>query len=340
MPEPIILSTWSFGKDANAAAWPALSSGGSSLDAVEAACGHAEADLTNHTVGRGGYPDRDGNVSLDASIMLSPGKCGAVAAVRRCAHPISLARRVMEHTKHFMLAGEGADLFAVEQGLESADLLTPEARDAWLTWKDAQQRDGGGGATTKGAGGAARPRRNIEELGLRAFDLGREKGDIPHLRENRNVPFSADAEGTHDTIGVLAIDARGTLAGACSTSGLAFKLPGRVGDSPVVGQGLYVDPDVGAAVTTGHGELMMGVCATFLAVESMRRGASPLDAAAEVLNRIKNAYDLETEDQCGIIVLSKSGQWASASLRDGFRTAVRTPTRDELVDAERVLLKQ
>ena len=321
MPEPIILSTWSFGKAANAAAWPALVAGGSSLDAVEAACGHAEADLTNHTVGRGGYPDRDGNVSLDASIMLSPSKCGGVANVRRCMHAISLARRVMERTKHFMLAGEGADLFAVEQGLESTDLLTPEARDAWLKWKDAQQRDGGGGgATTKG--GAARPRRNVEELGLHALDLARE-----------------DADRTHDTIGALAIDARGTLAGACSTSGLAFKLPGRVGDSPVIGHGLYVDPAVGAAVTTGHGELMMGVCATFLAVESMRRGAGPLDAAVEVLNRIKDAYDLETEDQCGIIVLAKSGQWSSAALRDGFRTAVRTQTRDELVDSERVLLK-
>jgi len=321
MPDPIILSTWSFGKDANAAAWPALSAGGSALDAVEAACGHAEADLKNHTVGRGGYPDRDGNVSLDASIMLAPNKCGSVASVRRCAHPISLARRVMEHTKHVLLAGEGADLFAVEQGLEAAELLTPESRDAWLKWKDAQKRGGGGGATTKG--GAARPRRNIEELGLRAFDLGR----------------GSDLERTHDTIGVLCIDARGTLAGACSTSGLAFKLPGRVGDSPIIGQGLYVDPTVGAAVTTGHGELVMGVCGSFLAVEAMRRGAKPLDAALEVLRRIKDSFELEGEDQVGIIVLSKTGQWSCASLSDGFRTAVRTPARDELVDAERVLLK-
>src|SRR5688572_24539453 len=296
MPEPIILSTWSFGKAANAAAWPALGAGGSSLDAVEAACGHAEADLKNHTVGRGGYPDRDGNVSLDASIMLSPARCGAVAAVRRCAHPISLARRVMEHTRHFMLAGEGADLFAVEQGLESADLLTPEARDAWLKWKDAQKRDGGG-ATTKG--GAARPRRNIEELGLHALDPGR-----------------GATERTHDTIGALAMDARGALAGACSTSGLAFKLPGRVGDSPIVGHGLYVDPGAGAAVTTGHGELVMGVCGSFLAVEAMRRGAAPLDAALEVLTRVKNSFELDHESQVGIIVLSKAGQWSCASLSE------------------------
>src|SRR5688572_19776160 len=285
MPEPIILSTWSFGKDANAAAWPALAAGGSALDAVEAACGHAEADLTNHTVGRGGYPDRDGNVSLDASIMLSPSKCGAVASVRRCAHPISLARRVMERTKHVLLAGDGADLFAVEQGLEAAELVTPEARDAWLKWKDSQKRDGS--STTKG--GAARARRNIEELGLRAFDLSKGDGG------------KGDLERTHDTIGALAMDSRGTLADACSTSGLAFRLPGRVGDSPIIGQGLYVDPAVGAAVTTGHGELVMGVCGSFLAVESMRRGANPLDAAVEVLTRIKDSYALEGEDQIGII---------------------------------------
>ena len=129
------------------------------------------------------------------------------------------------------------------------------------------------------------------------------------------------------------------MAGACSTSGLAFKLPGRVGDSPIIGHGLYVDPRAGAAVTTGHGELMMGVCASFLAVEALRRGASPLDAAIEVLARVRDSYDLEREDQVGIIVLSKTGQWSCASLSNGFRTAVRTPARDELVDAERVLFK-
>jgi isoaspartyl peptidase/L-asparaginase-like protein (Ntn-hydrolase superfamily) len=248
--------------------------------------------------------------------MLAPNRCGSVAAVRRCLHPTSLARRVMERTKHFMLAGEGADLFAVEQGLQPAELLTPEAREAWQKWRDEQKRDGA--ATKK----AASPKRNIEELGLTAADLG-----------------ARDMERTHDTIGSLAIDARGTIAGACSTSGLAFKLPGRVGDSPIIGHGLYVDPAVGAAVTTGHGELMMGVCASFLAIESMRRGAAPLDAAVEVLERIRDAYELETEDQCGIIVLAKTGQWACAALREGFRTAVRTVDRDELVDAQRVLIK-
>jgi len=313
MPQPIILSTWSFGQKANAAAWPALLKGGSALDAVEAACGDAEMDAANHTVGLGGYPDRDGHITLDACVMLSPAKCGSVAAVRTTPHTTMLARRVMEQTKHIMLAGEGADLFAKEQGIAPADLLTDEARDAWEKWKR-EHRD------------QAPPKkmlkRNIEELGLKFTD-----------RADR-----ADLERTHDTIGVLAMDARGTIAGGCSTSGLAFKVPGRVGDSPIIGQGLYVDPDVGAAVTTGHGELVMGVCGSFLAVEAMRRGASPLDAAVEVMSRIKNSFELETEDQVGIIVLSKTGLWNSASLRPGFRTAVRTTERDELVDPDRVLL--
>jgi isoaspartyl peptidase/L-asparaginase-like protein (Ntn-hydrolase superfamily) len=317
MVQPIILSTWSFGQKANAAAWPALAKGGGALDAVEAACGDAEMDPTNHTVGLGGYPDRDGHVSLDACVMLSPSRCGGVASIRTTPHATMLARRVMEQTKHIMLAGEGADLFAKEQGIAPAELLTDEARAAWEKWKR-EHREGDGTVKRK-----PMIKRNIEELGLKAIDR---RGS------------ARDLERTHDTIGVLAMDARGTIAGACSTSGLAFKLPGRVGDSPIIGQGLYVDPAAGAAVTTGHGELVMGVCGSFLAVEAMRRGASPLDAAVEVLTRIKNSFELESEDQVGIIVMSKTGTWNSASLRPGFRTAVRTVERDELVNPDRVLI--
>jgi isoaspartyl peptidase/L-asparaginase-like protein (Ntn-hydrolase superfamily) len=309
MPEPIILSTWSFGKKANAAAWPILARGGSALDAVEAACADAEADPNNHTVGLGGYPDRDGNVSLDASIMISPARCGSVAAVRTTHHAAALARRVMDETPHIMLAGEGADQFAREQQIAPAELLTADARAAWEKWRRGRPN----------LKSPPKVRRNIEELGLKGSDRG-------------------DLESTHDTIGVLALDAAQTLAGACTTSGLAFKLPGRVGDSPIIGHGLYVDPAVGAAVATGHGELAMGVCASFLAVESMRRGASPLDAAVEVMKRVISAYELETEDQLGIIVLSRIGTWNTASLRDGFRVAIRTSDRDELVDADRILL--
>jgi isoaspartyl peptidase/L-asparaginase-like protein (Ntn-hydrolase superfamily) len=299
--EPIILSTWSFGQRANAAAWKILASGGSSLEAAEAACRDAESDVTNHTVGKAGYPDASGRVSLDASIMLSPSQRGAVAFVRNFEHPISIARAVMEKTDHVMLVGDGAEEFARQHGFEPTTLLTDEAKTTWEKWRQ---------SSTSG------PIRNIEERKPRDFDPNQH----------------------HDTLGVLAIDSQGTLAGACSTSGLAFKLPGRVGDSPIIGHGLYVDPNIGAAVATGHGELVMSVCGTFLALELLRRGASPIDAAAEVLERIREMHQLTTQDQVGLILLRKDGQWASAALREGFKVAVRDANRDELLQAHQTLL--
>lgn len=298
MPTPLILSTWSFGQRANRAAWPILSRGGAALDAVEAAAKDAEADAENHTVGLGGYPDASGRVSVDAQIMLSPARRGAVAGVRTHLHPISIARKVMETTSHALIVGVDADDFGSQHNLPTQDLLTPAAREAWTRWKLSKDK-------------TAAPIANIEE--------------------RKQWP---DEQTTHDTIGILAIDAAGTLAGACTTSGLAFKLPGRVGDSPIVGQGLYVDPAAGAAVCTGHGELVMGVCGSFLAVEQMRRGASPAQAAAEVITRIRASYELSDDDQVGVITLGKDGMWGSAALKPGFRVAVRTGERDELIEAE------
>jgi N4-(beta-N-acetylglucosaminyl)-L-asparaginase len=289
---PVILATWSSGHAAVGAGWPRLASNGSSLDAVEAAVRHAEADLTNQTVGVGGLPDRDGSVSLDAAIMLSPARSGAVCAVRRSLFPISVARHVMEKTAHNLIAGEAADRFADEQGLETGELLTDSARQKWEQWRASN--------TT------AQPIANVEE--------------------------------NHDTIGVLAIDSSGVVAAGCSTSGISWKLPGRVGDSPIIGQGLYADPTVGAAVCTGHGELAAGVCAAYLAVETLRRGASPVDAATEVLKRINRSYRLGDQDQIGIIVLAGDGRFSTGSLREGYKTAVRSEGRDEVIDPEVVLL--
>lgn len=142
------------------------------------------------------------------------------------------------------------------------------------------------------------------------------------LTDKARQTYEQRRENTaHDTIGVLAIDSDGRLAGACSTSGTAMKLPGRVGDSPIIGQGLYVDPGVGAAVATGAGELITGLCATFLAVELMRGGATPLDALKEVLARAVSAYDLADDDQIGLIALRPDGQWAGAALREDFVVA-------------------
>lgn len=296
MPTPLILSTWSFGQRANKAAWPILSRGGDALDAVEAAARDAEADPENHTVGLGGYPDASGRVSVDAVVMLSPSRRGAVAGVRHQLHPVSVARKVMESTPHVLLVGQDADEFAVTNGFPQHELLTDTAREYWQDWKESKR--------------TAAPIANIEE--------------------RKGWP---DEEATHDTIGVLAIDSSKRLAGACTTSGLAFKVPGRVGDSPIVGHGLYVDPRVGAAVCTGHGELVMGVCGSFLAVEQMRAGATPEAAAAAVIARIRASYDLRDDDQVGVITLGRDGTWGSASLKPGFRVAVRSNDVDELIEA-------
>jgi isoaspartyl peptidase/L-asparaginase-like protein (Ntn-hydrolase superfamily) len=295
---PLLLSTWSNSRAALAAAWPALAAGGSALDAVETAIRFAEADLTNATVGVGGLPDRDGSVSLDAAIMLSPARAGAVCAVRRAVHPITVARCVMERTPHKLLAGEAADRFAIEQGLETGELLTESAGGRWEAWR--------------ASNASAQPIANIEET--------------KHDQSN------------HDTIGVLAIDGAGLLVAGCSTSGLAWKLPGRVGDSPIIGQGLYADPGVGACVCTGHGELAAGICAAFLAVECLRQGGSPGDAVGEVLSRLNRSYRLTPLDQIGVIVVAADGSFSTGSLRTGFIIAVRTFERDELLEPEVVLL--
>ncbi len=289
-----MLATWSFGQPAIAAAWDRLIAGGHSIDAVEAACRQAEADVENRTVGVAGYPDRDGNISLDASIMLSPAKSGAVCAVTTVPHPITLARRVMEATPHKMLAGAGADQFAVEQGIETGPLMTEETHRQWIKWKQTQTEP------------VRRPVLNIEE--------------------------------SHDTIGVLGLDGNGVLAGGCTTSGWAYKLPGRVGDSPTVGHGMYVLPGVGCCVCTGHGELVMGICGSFVAVETLHRGGKPIDAVQEVLGRLKSNYDLSDQDQIGVIVLDAAGEFCTGSLRPGYQTAVRTAQRDELVAPEVVML--
>ncbi len=318
---PIILSTWSFGQRANAAGWNVLSNRGSALDAVEQACINVEADPNVDSVGVGGLPDAAGRVSLDACIMVSPRKCGGVCFLRRHNYPTSIARRVMEQTHHLLLAGEGADDFANAQGFEPTELLTDGARKVWETWKnDPAQLTG-----ERYRGWL--PPRNVEELQGVSDDRQRIAFDesLPHNR-------------SHDTIGVLAIDSGGAMAGACTTSGMAFKIPGRVGDAPIIGHALYVDGKAGAAVATGTGELVMRTCSSFLAVELMRLGRSAAEAAVEVIERIVQSCSILEDHQVGIITLAPDGTWASAALRPGFRVAVRSAEMDELVPSSRVLI--
>lgn len=291
---PIVISTWDFGIAANKAAWAVLEKGGRALDAVETGVRVPEADMNNHTVGRAGYPDRDGHVTLDACIMDEFGNCGSVAAIENIAHPISVARLVMEKTPHVMLVGDGATQFAVEQGFKREKLLTPESEKAWKEWLKTAKYS---------------PVMNIEN-----------KQHAPGNKYN------------HDTIGMLAIDAKGNISGACTTSGMAFKLHGRVGDSPIIGAGLYVDNEVGGATSTGVGEEVIRNVGSFLVVELMRQGLSPEDACKEAVNRIiKKKPETAKNIQVGFLAINKKGEYGAYAIQQGFSFAVCNADKQDLL---------
>jgi len=269
---PIILSTWSHGLPANDAGWKVLQNGGSAMDAAEAGARIPEADPTSTSVGLGGLPDEQGNVTLDACVMDSTGNAGSVAFLQNIKHPVSVARKVMEDTKHVMLVGEGARQFAVSQGFEEMDLLTDESREAWEKWK--------------------KKRREM----------------TPHE--------------THDTISVLVQDKNGDLAGACTTSGWAYKLHGRVGDSPIIGAGLFVDNEIGCAAATGLGEEVIKTTGSFLVVELMRQGYDPTAACKEALHRVIKAHNGNPDFQIAYIAIRKDGKIGSACIKWSFEYAL------------------
>ena len=269
---PIILSTWSHGLPANDAGWKVLQNGGSAMDVAEAGARIPEADPTSTSVGLGGLPDEKGNVTLDACVMDSTGNAGSVAFLQNIKHPVSVARKVMEDTKHVMLVGEGARQFAVSQGFEEMDLLTDESLEAWEKWK--------------------KKRREM----------------TPHE--------------THDTISVLVQDKNGDLAGACTTSGWAYKLHGRVGDSPIIGAGLFVDNEIGCAAATGLGEEVIKTTGSFLVVELMRQGYDPTAACKEALHRVIKAHNGNPDFQIAYIAIRKDGMIGSACIKWSFEYAL------------------
>lgn len=289
---PIVISTWKEGIDANKAAWQILSKKGKAIDAVEAGVMVTENSI-NCCVGLGANPDRDGMVTLDASIMDENGNAGCVAALERIKHPITVARRVMEKTPHVMLVGEGAQKFAVSEGFTLEEQkLSPTADKQYREWLKTS---------------TYKPVINIENSGHGPF--------APTRFEDGTL--------NHDTIGMVALDASGNLSGSCTTSGMGFKMRGRVGDSPIIGAGLFVDNEVGAATATGLGEEVIKICGTHLVVELMRQGLSPQEACKKAVERIvKKDPKKAKENQVGFIAINKAGQYGAFCLQKGFNYAV------------------
>jgi len=310
--KPIVVSTWDSGMPVNEAAWQILGKGGRALDAVEAGAMHIENEI-NCCVGLGGYPDRDGIVTLDSCIMDEHANIGAVAGIERIKHPVSVARKVMELTPHVILVGAGAQQFALENGfpLESG-ALSPEAQKAYDDWKKKSEY---------------KPVVNIE----RQQATKKENGPFaPH--------FFDDGSPNHDTMGLVAMDKSGNMSGAVTTSGMAFKIHGRVGDSPIIGAGLFVDNEIGAATSSGTGEEVIRICGTHLVVELMRQGYSPEMACKKAVERIVQRDRAKAKTlQVGFLALNKKGQHGAYAIQKGFMYSVKSEKETKLYNAKYLL---
>lgn len=296
----IVISTWAPNVKANAAAWEILGSNGKALDAVEAGVRIPEADPKDISVGYGGLPDRDGRVTLDACIMDEQANIGAVMALEHIMHAISVARLVMEKTPHVQLAGEGALQFALANGFEKINLLTPESEKIWKDWLKTSKYD---------------------PMLIPEFNEGK---DVKTFNRHYTYDWPV-AILNHDTIGMVAMDAKGDLSGACTTSGMAFKMHGRVGDSPIIGAGLFVDNEIGAATSTGVGEEVVRICGSHTVVELMRHGYSPEAACKKTLERmIKLRGEKAKNIQVGFLALNKKGEFGGYSIQKGFTYCVQT----------------
>lgn len=308
--KPIVISTWDAGIEANKAAWKVLSMDGTALDAVEQGVMVTESSQ-NCCVGLGANPDRDGIVTLDACIMDHQFNCGAVAFLERIKHPISVARRVMEKTPHVMLVGEGAQQFAVAEGFHlESEKLSEDAKKAYENWLKKSEY---------------KPIINIERT-------KNNKAFAPSKLES--------GEWNHDTIGMIAMDSKGNLSGSCTTSGQGFKMRGRVGDSPIIGAGLFVDNEVGAATATGQGEDVIRICGSHLVVEFMRQGLHPEAACKKAVERIIKAKGIEKSKliQVGFIAINKQGEYGGYCIQKGFNFAVCVADdKNFLVDGKYIL---
>lgn len=298
---PIIVTSHrnKVGTDGITAGYEILAEGGSALDAVEKATNMIELDPEDMSVGYGGAPNEAGVVQLDASVMDGGTyNAGAVAAIENIRNPSSVARKVMERTDHVMLVGRGALDFAKKMGFPEEEMLTGKAREAWLRWRE-----------------------NLND---------RDKWGPPeHLRGRESTgtldQAIAEAVEIHGTVNVLAIDSNGDIAGITSTSGYAWKIPGRVGDSPIIGAGLYVDNEVGSAGAVGRGEDVIKACSSYHIVMRMREGRSPEEACMDALRMIEERYRKVNPDYYPgehFIALSRNGEVGCAAMTGSARMSV------------------
>lgn len=318
---PVAVSSGN-GQRAVAKAMEVLGAGGAPMEAVVEGVNIVELDAEDTSVGYGGLPNEEGVVQLDSSVMNGPTRgAGAVAALEGIKTPSRVALAVMRYTDHVLLVGEGAQRFAVSMGFQVEDLLTERARRRWLEWRARLSPDDD----------YLVPEQSGEPVQRFPVSGGAEEG----MRD------SFDGVRPWGTINCNVIDRHGSVAGVTTTSGLAFKIPGRVGDSPIVGAGLYVDNDVGACGSTGRGEAVIKTCGSHTVVELMRQGKSPRDAALEALRRVvtwtveKRLLDEDGRPNFNVnfYAVNKRGEYGGAALWSGSRFAVSVEGEGRLEDS-------
>jgi N4-(beta-N-acetylglucosaminyl)-L-asparaginase len=333
MPDFVVIATWPFGQTAVKTAAPLLQAGKSALDAALAGAQAVEDDPKVHSVGFGGLGNAIGTVQLDACVMDGHTlACGAVAGLENVRHAAAVARRVMEKTPHVLLVGQGAQQFAVQQGFPLETLLTPESVAEWEKKRPKGKSPPAPPAPLPRSGGEGSvflpspPGQGEESLSLPSPPSG-ERG------------VGGEGEDDHDTVTVLALDSKGSLGGVCTTSGLAHKLPGRVGDSPLIGSGLYVDNTAGAAGGTGVGEEVIRIGGSLLIVEAMRSGKTPQEACEAAVRKV-NAVAVRRgvhPARVAFLALDPRGRiGAACTEKTKFQYALARPGSMELLNAKEI----